>query len=134
MIEDVKLKLSALWVSLLFFYVYADILGFYAPGNIEALITGEIGGIQITQLFLFGSALLMASKSLMIILCLTLRVKANRQVNIILGIVCAVVLCITFFVGEIHAYYMLYGIVEGVILALIVWHAWKWPDSKSGCA
>ena len=31
---DIKIKLSALWIALMFLYTYADILGFYAPGNI----------------------------------------------------------------------------------------------------
>ena len=35
------------------FYIYADIVGFYSPGNIKKVISGEIGGIQITEGFLF---------------------------------------------------------------------------------
>ena len=46
---DVKIKLSALWVVLVFCYTYADILGFYAPGNLEELIVGKVAGIQMTQ-------------------------------------------------------------------------------------
>ena len=57
---DVKIKLAALWVVLMFCYTYADILGFYAPGNLEELLAGEIAGIQMTQELLLGSAVLMA--------------------------------------------------------------------------
>lgn len=53
---NVKIKLSALWVALMFCYTYADILGFYAPGNIEELLAGEIAGIQMTQGLLLASA------------------------------------------------------------------------------
>ena len=35
---NVKIKLAALWVALMFLYVYADILGFYAAGHIEEVI------------------------------------------------------------------------------------------------
>ena len=55
---NVKVKLSALWITLMFCYTYADILGFYAPGNIEELISGGIAGIQMTQGLLLGSAIL----------------------------------------------------------------------------
>ena len=58
---DVKIRLSLLWVTLLFCYTYADILGFYAPGNLEELLSGAIAGIQMTPGVLLGSALLMRS-------------------------------------------------------------------------
>jgi len=124
---DVKFKLAALWVTLMFLYTYADILGFYTPGNIEELISGEIAGIQMTQGLLFGSALLMAIPSAMVFLSLTLQAKANRVVNIIIGIIYIVVLGSTFLTGRNPAYYILFAMLKAVFLALIVWQAWKWP-------
>jgi len=128
---DVKIKLSALWVTLMFLYTYADILGFYAPGNIEELISGELAGIQMTQGLLLGSALLMAIPSFMVFLSLTLQAKANRIVNIIAGIVYIVVLVSTFLTGRNPAYYILFAILKAVLLALVVWHAWKWPKKEA---
>jgi hypothetical protein len=124
---SVKIELSALWITLMLFYIYADILGFYTPGNIEKVVSGEIGGIQITEGFLFVMAIWMAIPSAMVFLSLTLKANANRWVNIIVGIVSIVVLGATFFVGEFSARYTFQAIVEGVLIALIVWHAWKWP-------
>lgn len=46
---NVKIKLAALWATLMFLYTYGDILGFYTPGNLEQLISGEIEGIQLTE-------------------------------------------------------------------------------------
>jgi hypothetical protein len=133
-LEDVKtnvqIKLSALWVTLMLFYIYADILGFYTPGNIEKVVSGEIGGIQITEGFLFVMAIWMAIPSVMVFLSLTLKANANRWVNIIVGIVSIVVLGATFFVGEFSARYTFQAIVEGVLIALIVWHAWKCPKEN----
>ncbi len=83
---SVKMKLSALWVTLMFFYLYADVLAFYQPGNIEGIIAGEIGGIQFNQAFSLGAAILMAIPSVMVFLSLILNAKANRWTNIILGI------------------------------------------------
>ena len=52
----------------------------------------------------------------------------NRWVNIDVGIVYAVVLVLVNLVpGETWAYYAFYEIIEAVFIALIVWHAWKWP-------
>ena len=46
---NVKMKLSALWITLMFCYSYADVLGFYSPGNLAEILTGEIGGVPLTQ-------------------------------------------------------------------------------------
>ncbi len=56
---DVRIKLSVLWVAAMFYNLYADVLAFFAPGILEELIAGEVGGMQITQLFLVGSAIFM---------------------------------------------------------------------------
>jgi len=128
---NVKLKLSALWVSLMFFFIYADLLGFYTPGHIESLIAGEVGGKPITLAFMFGTFIVMAIPSVMVFLSLALKAKANHLVNLIAGIVYLGVLGGTFFVGKLEAYYYFYAIVEGVLIALIVWHAWKWPKQEA---
>jgi hypothetical protein len=130
-LEDVKInskiKLSALWIALMFCYTYADILGFYAPGNLEELISGEIAGIQMTQGLLLGSAILMVIPSVMVVLSLVLKAKANRLVNIIAGIVYLGVLGSTFFTGRNPAYYLLFATVKALLLVLVIWFAWKWP-------
>jgi len=128
---NVKVKLSILWIALMFLYTYADILGFYAPGNIEELISGEIAGIRMTQELLLGGAILMAIPSAMVFLSLALQAKANRLVNIIVGMVYIVVLGSTFLTGRNPAYYILFAILKAVLLALIVWHAWKWPKKEA---
>jgi hypothetical protein len=128
---NVKIMLSALWVTLMLFYIYADILGFYTPGNIEKVASGEIGGVQITEGFLFVMAIWMAIPSVMVFLSLTLKANANRWVNIIVGIVSMVVLGATFFAGEISARYTFQAVIEGVLIALIVWQAWKWPAQEA---
>jgi hypothetical protein len=128
---NVKTKLSALWVTLMLFYIYADILGFYSPVTIEKLVSGEIGGIQITEGFLFVMAIWMAIPSVMVFLSLALKANANRWVNIIVGIFSIVVLGATFFVGEISARYTFHAIVEGALIISILWQAWKWPKQQS---
>jgi uncharacterized membrane protein len=128
---DVKIKLSALWVALMFCYTYADILGFYAPGNIEELISGGIAGIQMTQGLLLASAVLMTIPTVMVFLSLALKAKANRWTNIIVGLVYLGVLGSTFFTGRNPAYYIFYAIVKTMLIALIIWHAWKWPKKEA---
>lgn len=128
---NVKIKLSALWVTLMFFYLYADVLAFYQPGNIEGIIAGEIGGMKFNQAFSLGSAIIMAIPSFMVFLSLTLKAKANRWTNIILGIFhWGVLLAVMLFGPSAGIYYIFYIIVEAVLIALIVWYAWKWPKQE----
>ena len=128
---NVKIKLSALWIALMFCYTYADILGFYAPGNLEELLSGEIAGIQMTQGLLLGSAILMLVPSTMVFMSLVLKAKANRLVNIIVGIAYLGVLGSTFFTGRNPAYYLLFAIVKALLLVLIIRFAWKWPKGDA---
>ena len=127
---NVKIRLAGLWVTLMFFYLYRDVLGFMEPGHVEDLLAGELAGVRMTQAVLLGSAVLMAIPSVMVFLSLALKAKANRRANIILGIAHVVILGGTFLVGEISALYTFYAIVEFLLIVLIVWHAWNWPKLK----
>lgn len=127
---DVKIKLSALWAALMFLYTYGDILGFYTPGVVEQLIAGEVGGIAITEGFLIVMAVWMTIPSLMPILSLALKARANRWVNIILGFVSLAVLVASSFAGEFSLRYGFTATVEAVIMVFIIWYAWKWPRQE----
>ena len=127
---NVKIKLSALWVAVMLCYLYGDVFGLYKPGLIEEIIAGEVAGMQITQVWLLGVVILMVSPSIMVFLSLTLKVKANRWANIILGIVYTGVMLYTMLMPGVWAYYIFLGIVEVALTALIVWYAWKWPKQE----
>ena len=132
---NVKIKLSALWVSSMFLYLYNDLFTFFRADHIEEVLTGEVAGMQVTQVFLMGAAILMAIPIAMVFLSLLLKAKVNRWTNIIVGIFHAVVLLASLLApGELWANYAFYMILEGVFIALIVWYAWKWPNNTSAIA
>ena len=124
--EDVRIIISALWVSVMFLYVYGDLKTFFKPGLIEGIIAGKAGDIKITQVFLLGSAILMAIPALMVVLSLTVAYPVIRWANIILGIVYSGVIVATMLMKGTWAYYIFFGIVEVVLTATIVWYAWNW--------
>ncbi len=128
---NVKIKLAGLWAAVMLLYLYGDVFGFYKPGLIEDIIAREVAGMQITQVWLLGGAILMAIPSAMVFLSLTLKPKANRWANIILGIVYTVVMLGTMLMPGTWVYYMFLGIVEVVFTLLIVWYAWKWPKQEA---
>jgi hypothetical protein len=126
----VRLKISALWVVLLFLYAYGDIFGFFKPGQIEDIVSGQISGIDITEGFLFAVSVYVAIASVMIFLTLVLRPAAARWSNVLLAIL-YVVTIVGAAIGE-SGYYWFLSVVEIATLALIVRYAWTWPRETNG--
>ena len=64
--EEVKIKLSALWVALMLTYLLGDVLRIYA-GDFKA---GEIAGKQISKELYLGIAIVMVIPVVMVFLSL----------------------------------------------------------------
>jgi len=126
---DVRLKMSALWIAMLFLFAYGDIFGFFKPGQIQQVISGEISGIKITQVFLLGASVYIAIASLMVFLSLVLRPRVNRWTNIVLPILFIVSIAASV-IGESWAYFIFLSVAEIGLLLLIVWYAWTWPTHE----
>ncbi len=132
-LEDVKVgvrtKISALWIAVLFLFAYGDIFGFFRPGQIEEVISGEISGIEITDVFLFATSAYVAIASVMVFLSLVLPPRIDRWANIVLPILYIASIVASVF-GE-SAYFYFLSVVESALLLVIVWYAWTWPTRSS---
>lgn len=127
--EDMKVKLSILWIFVLFNYLYADVLTLMDPELFKQFITGNVGGIHFTQGFLLGAAILMEIPIAMVLLSRVLKHRVNRWANIIAGILMTVVQFSSLFFGSPPTmYYIFFSIIEIACTALIVWYAWKWTN------
>ena len=125
---NVKIILAALWVAVMFIYVYADIKTLFQPEIPEQIISGIVGGMTINQSFLFAAAILMSIPPIMILLSLILKPSINRWVNIIVSFLHILLIIITRFVpGKIWYYYIYYQSIEAIFHSLIIWYAWRWP-------
>lgn len=126
---NTKFKLSALWASVTFCYLYGDYFELYVPGKVEGLSNGVNMLDSPAKLFIASVLLLMPS--LMVCLSLILRPKINRILNLGLGIF------YTLFVGLVgassisgwRAFYVFYAFVEMILTATVVWLAWHWERS-----
>lgn len=122
----VKLKLSALWASVMLCYIYGDYFGLYQAGKLQGMLEGRMPPLgPATQGVLLGTSVMMAIPSVMIFLSLALRPKLNRWANIALGAIYTGIMLIT--MPGAWAYYIVLGGVEVVLTGLIVWYAWTWP-------
>lgn len=123
---SVRLKLSALWVSVMFLYVYVDILGFYEPGTIPDIVAGRVWEFDITQSWALGAMALMTIPALMVFLSLALPAPAARWTSIVVASL-SILIAIGNAVGETWAFYWFGSVVEAVLLVLVVRYAWSWP-------
>lgn len=125
----VRLKLAALWTSVMFLYIYADYFGLFVPGNLKDMLDGKMGPLgPTTQGILLGTSVMMAIPSVMIALTLLLNPGLSRWLNITFGAVFSVIICITMWDWM---FYVLYGVIEVAMTVAIVWFAWKWPRQSA---
>ncbi len=120
----VRLKLSALWATMMFLYVYADVLSLYRPGEIDEIRDGMMGPLDVSQSTLMAASVVVIIPALMIFLSLILPSGINRWTNIIAGAVFTLV-NISNLLGETWVYYWVFGILEILVTLLIVRYAWK---------
>jgi hypothetical protein len=125
----VRLKISALWIAMLFLFAYGDIFGFFRSELIEEVIAGEVSGIKITQVFLFGVSVYIAIASVMVFLSLVLEPRTNRWINIVLPILYIVSIAVSA-IDETWVYYFFLSGAESALLLLIIWYAWTWPKQE----
>jgi len=123
---NLRIKISALWTSMLFVFIYVDHYSLFRADVRADIEAGKIGGFTINQSFLLVVTAYIAIPALMVFLSLILRPGVNRIANIILGLFYALTI-IGGAVGELNYYYILGSAVEVVLLAAIVYYAWTWP-------
>lgn len=130
MYEDFKIntrfKLSALWTSVMFCYIYGDYFELYIPKKVEGLLNGH--NLLDTPLKLFAATVMLTIPALMISLSLILKPPLSRLLNIILGIFFTTIMLIiaASSLTQWQIFYVFLAIVESGITSIIVWLAWTW--------
>lgn len=128
---NIKLKLSALWISVMFCYIYGDFFSLFVPGRIQGLMNGQSGAGPTTPLILLFYSIFLSLPPLMIFLSLILNARLNRLINIITGLLFTVImlLVVGFSIDKWMIFYTYLGVIEITITCLIVRYAWLWPEN-----
>jgi hypothetical protein len=131
---NVKIKLAALWASVMFCYIYGDYFNLYPPGHVESFLKGKT--MLDSPIKLFAASILMTIPSVMIFLSVILKPTLNKWLNIVIGIIFTAIMGLIAVVstGEWSTFYIYLAIVEMIITSLVVWHAWRWPKNQSNDA
>lgn len=121
-----KLRLSALWASTMFCYVYGDFFGLFRPGRVMAMNAGNIGPLgEATPGVLIGVSLMMAIPALMVFLSLALPPFLCRWLNIALGLAYSAIMLLT--MQGAQPFYLVLGGIEVALTLGVVWVAATWP-------
>ena len=124
---NIKIKLAALWASIMFCYVYGDYFSLYVPQKIEKFISGDT--LLNSPVKLLAGSLLMAVPALMIFLSIALKPAISRWLNMIFGIFyTAIMLLIAVTtIAPWWSFYVFLAILEAILTSLVFWYALKWP-------
>ena len=80
---NIRIKLSALWTSVMFCYIYGDYFELYVPEKVQGLLKGQ--NMLDTPIKLFTATFILAVPALMIFLSLMLSAKLTKWLNIVIG-------------------------------------------------
>ena len=124
--NEPKVILSTLWVVVLLNIIFADIVGYMNPGDLEKVISGDVG-VKITQELLLVFSILLEIPIAMVILSRILKYKYNRWANII-----AALITIAFVIGGGDTYlsYIFFASIEIGCLVIIIWYSWWWKEES----
>ena len=129
---NIKIKLSALWTSVVFCYLYGDYFELYVPEKVDSLLTG-VNVLDSPSKLLIASIIL-AIPSLMVALSILLNPRVNRFLNVFFGILFTLMMLL---IGANsltpwYSFYAFLAFLESLITILIVWFAWKLPREAVG--
>lgn len=122
---SVRIKISALWASMLFVFAYVDLFTLYRRDVQADLRAGELGGFTVDGPFLVATTAYVVIPSLMVFLALVMPPRANRMANITLSIGYGLTISVGA-IGE-WGYYIFGSAVEVALLAAIGYYSWTWP-------
>jgi hypothetical protein len=126
---NVRVRIAALWASMLFVFVYVDLFSTYRADFRADLDAGKINGFTVNQTFLLATTAFVVVPSLMVFMTVVLPPRINRIANIALSVVYALII-IGGALGEWN-YYLLGSAVEVVQLAAVAYYAWTWPRAET---
>jgi len=122
--------LPFLWIYLTANYIYCDVFTLHLAKYLEAFLSGDVGGMKITEEFLLVFAVIMQIPVIMIVLSKFLTFTLNKYFNIVAGIITTSVQAITVIMGG-TLHYMFFSFFEICTGLLIIYLAATWKQDKA---
>ena len=129
---DVRIILASLWVAGMLSSLNGDTYRLSDPIALQSMIANT-GPVVVSSELLLVASIIFVIPIFMSVLTLTLKYPVIRWANRIIGILYAMiilafwVLCL---VLRSAGYEMVWSTAQLVFALLVVWYAWKWPNSE----
>lgn len=128
---NIRIKLSALWTSIMFCYIYGDYFELYVPQKVEGLLNGQ--NMLDSPAKLFSATFILTIPALMISMSMVLKPGLAKWLNVGVGVFFTL---FTLLVGissmtEWRAFYVFLSFIESVLTAIVVIMAWSWKKEIS---
>ncbi|UAM99045.1 DUF6326 family protein [Polaribacter litorisediminis] len=127
---NIKIKLAALWSTLMFLYIYADFFQLMTPKKLEKMIDLQTPMGPTSPVILVVFSVILIIPSLMIFLSVFLKPQINKWLNICIAALYAsmsILIIVSTLGSEWHTFYILFNLIEVFVFAMIIYQAWKWP-------
>lgn len=128
---NIRIKLSALWTSIMFCYIYGDYFELYVPQKVEGLLNGQ--NMLDSPAKLFSATFILTIPALMISMSMVLKPGLAKWLNVGVGVFFTL---FTLLVGissmtEWRTFYVFLSFIESVLTAIVVIMAWSWKKEIS---
>jgi len=121
-----RARLSTLWIFATLNYLYCDVVTLMDPNLLKGFLTGNVGGMEVSQVFLLAAGALVEIPIAMVLLSRILDDRPNRWANLVAGAVMTAVQLASLFAKTPALYYVFFSVFEIGATAAIVWLAWRW--------
>lgn len=125
---------ASLWLFVLLNYLYCDVLSLYHAEDLQELLTGTIGGVEMTQSFLLGAGVLMSIPMGMVLVSRIAPHAPARWASVIAAIAMTVVQAGSLTIGsDPTLHYMYFSAIEITTTVVIAWYAaTRWRTDEDG--
>jgi hypothetical protein len=123
-----KSLLSLLWIFLTVNYIFCDVMTLHLASYLKAFLSGDVGGMKITEEFLLVFAIILQIPMIMIILSRSLTFTLNKYLNIVAGIITTSVQGFTVIMGGNTLHYMFFSFFEICTGLFIIYLAVTWKQ------
>ncbi len=121
-----KMKISTLWIVVLFNMLFRDLHEFARTGFLEEMLAMTSNGAQISEGLLLGAAIFLQIPITMIFLTQVLNIKLNRWANMIAAVFSIVMIVSNNLAPDLDD--LFFVVVECAALVLVIWYAWRWSN------
>ncbi len=135
-LPDVKIILAMLWGAGMLSSLNGDTYRLNDPVVLKSSLSNT-GSIVVTPVLLLVMALIFVGSIFMSVLTLTLKSPMSRWTNRIVGIFYAIIhlafwalTIVSLSAGQAGIYEIVWYTAQLVFAFLVVWYAWKWPNSE----